>query len=81
MSLTSLEHGINQHNVGGSNLSPNIDRGRQYQIQRLKRDAPDIAIKVINREISAKQGAKRKNPLRVFLRRCVFAWAVRCCNK
>jgi hypothetical protein len=29
---------------------------RQYQIQRLKRDAPDIAIKVINREISAKQG-------------------------
>ena len=29
---------------------------RQYQIQRLKRDAPDIATKVINREISAKQG-------------------------
>jgi len=29
---------------------------RQYQIQRLKRDAPDIAIKVINREMSAKQG-------------------------
>ena len=50
------KHGINQHNVGCSNLSPNIDRGRQYQIQRLKRDAPDIAIKVINREISAKQG-------------------------
>jgi hypothetical protein len=36
----------------------NIERGssRQYQIQRLKRDAPDIATKVINREISAKQG-------------------------
>ncbi len=33
---------------------------RQYQIQRLKRDAPDIAIKVINREISAKQGNKAK---------------------
>ena len=29
---------------------------KEYQIQRLKRDAPDIAIKVINREISAKQG-------------------------
>jgi len=29
---------------------------KEYQIQRLKRDAPDIAIKVINREMSAKQG-------------------------
>ena len=29
---------------------------KEYQIKRLKRDAPDIAIKVINREISAKQG-------------------------
>ena len=29
---------------------------RQYQIQRLKRDAPDIAIKVIEGELSAKQG-------------------------
>jgi|688.fasta_scaffold176431_2 hypothetical protein len=36
----------------------NIEGGtsRQYQIQRLKRDAPDIATKVINRELSAKQG-------------------------
>lgn len=36
----------------------NVERGssRQYQIQRLKRDAPDIATKVINRELSAKQG-------------------------
>jgi len=50
------KHGVNQHNGGGSTLSPQIDRGRQYQIQRLKRDAPDIATKVINREISAKQG-------------------------
>jgi hypothetical protein len=50
------KNGTNQHNLGCSNLSPNIDRGRQYQIQRLKRDAPDIATKVINREISAKQG-------------------------
>lgn len=29
---------------------------KEYQIQRLKRDAPDIATKVINREISAKYG-------------------------
>lgn len=29
---------------------------RQYIIQRLKRDAPDIAVKVINGEMSAKQG-------------------------
>ena len=29
---------------------------KEYKIQRLKRDAPDIATKVINREISAKQG-------------------------
>ena len=53
-----LKHGINQHNGGGYMSPPQIDKGnsRQYQIQRLKRDAPDIATKVINREISAKQG-------------------------
>ena len=52
------KHGINQHNGGGYMSPPQIDKGnsRQYQIQRLKRDAPDIATKVINREISAKQG-------------------------
>jgi hypothetical protein len=52
------KHGINQHNGGGYISPPQIDKGtsRQYQIQRLKRDAPDIATKVINREISAKQG-------------------------
>jgi hypothetical protein len=52
------KHGINQHNKGGYISPPQIDKGtsRQYQIQRLKRDAPDIATKVINREISAKQG-------------------------
>jgi hypothetical protein len=49
-------YGGDKVNFEGSNLSSNIDRGRQYQIQRLKRDAPDIATKVINREISAKQG-------------------------
>jgi hypothetical protein len=48
--------GRDWNNNNGSNLPLNIDRGRQYQIQRLKRDAPDIATKVINREISAKQG-------------------------
>lgn len=45
--------------VNESDMSlSNIERGnsRQYKIKRLKRDAPDIAIKVINREISAKQG-------------------------
>ena len=54
----SSKHGINQHNGGGYISPPQIDKGtsRQYQIQRLKRDAPDIATKVINREISAKQG-------------------------
>jgi len=49
-------YGGDKVNFEGSNLSSNIDRGRQYQIQRLKRDAPDIATKVINRELSAKQG-------------------------
>lgn len=52
----SKTHGSRRHINECSNLHSNIDRGRQYQIQRLKRDAPDIAIKVINREISAKQG-------------------------
>jgi hypothetical protein len=53
------KHGINQHNGGVDMAPPQIDKGsnsRQYQIQRLKRDAPEIATKVINREISAKQG-------------------------
>jgi hypothetical protein len=49
-------YGGDKVNFEGSNLSSNIDRGRQYQIQRLKRDAPDIAIKVIEGELSAKQG-------------------------
>jgi hypothetical protein len=52
------KHGINQHNGGVDMSTPNIVGGnsRQYQIQRLKRDAPDIAIKVIEGELSAKQG-------------------------
>jgi hypothetical protein len=42
----------------GDMLPSNIQKGnsRQYQIQRLKRDAPEIATKVINGELSAKQG-------------------------
>ena len=52
------KHGVNQHNKGGDMSPPQTIKGnsRQYQIQRLKRDAPDIATKVINRELSAKQG-------------------------
>ena len=50
--------GINKYNYDIDISTSYIEGGtsRQYQIQRLKRDAPDIAIKVINREISAKQG-------------------------
>ena len=51
------KNGINQHNLGFDMSNPNKGgNSKEYQIQRLKRDAPDIAIKVINREISAKQG-------------------------
>ena len=52
------KHGVNQHKGGLDISSPQITGGssRQYQIQRLKRDAPDIAIKVIQGELSAKQG-------------------------
>jgi len=52
-------HGVNQYKQGDAMASPQIDKGsnnRQYQIQRLKRDAPDIAEKVIKGELSAKQG-------------------------
>jgi len=52
----SKTHGGIRYVNQGSNLPCNIDRGRQYIIQRLKRDAPDIAVKVINGEMSAKQG-------------------------
>jgi hypothetical protein len=55
----SNKNGVNQYNIGCDISQPNIERGstsRQYQIQRLKRDAPEIATKVINREISAKEG-------------------------
>jgi hypothetical protein len=50
--------GINGYNHVSDISLTSIERGssRQYQIQRLKRDAPHIATKVINREISAKQG-------------------------
>jgi len=45
---------VNELDISTSNTEGGTSR--QYQIQRLKRDAPDIATKVINREISAKQG-------------------------
>ena len=50
--------GINGYNHVSDISLTSIERGnsRQYQIQRLKRDAPDIATKVINRELSAKEG-------------------------
>ena len=44
------------NNVSIETLKINGGSNRDYTIQRLKRDAPDIATKVINREISAKQG-------------------------
>ena len=44
---------INEFDMSNSNKGGN---SKEYQIQRLKRDAPDIATKVINREISAKYG-------------------------
>jgi hypothetical protein len=45
---------LNEFDISNSNIEGGSSR--KYQIQRLKRDAPDIATKVINREISAKQG-------------------------
>lgn len=44
---------VNEFDISNSNKG---GTSKEYQIQRLKRDAPDIAIKVINRELSAKQG-------------------------
>lgn len=44
---------VNEVDMSTSNKGGN---SKEYQIQRLKRDAPDVATKVINREISAKQG-------------------------
>lgn len=52
-------HGSRRHINEGAIAPSNTSKGsthRQYQIQRLKRDAPDIATKVINYEISAKEG-------------------------
>lgn len=54
--LKNVGRDWNNNNVDMSTLNIKGGNSRQYQIQRLKRDAPDIAIKVINREISAKQG-------------------------
>lgn len=45
---------VNELDISTSNIEGGTSR--QYQIQRLKRDAPDIATKVIDGELSAKQG-------------------------
>jgi hypothetical protein len=45
---------LNEFDISNSNIEGGSSR--KYQIQRLKRDAPDIAIKVIEGELSAKQG-------------------------
>jgi hypothetical protein len=51
------KHGVRTYStVDISTVDKEGGTSRQYQIQRLKRDAPDIATKVINRELSAKQG-------------------------
>lgn len=58
LSPKNKKGGVNGYNHVGDMSLTTLERGnsRQYKIQRLKRDAPDIATKVINREISAKQG-------------------------
>jgi hypothetical protein len=48
--------GLRKQNDMASCLKETGSNSRQYQIQRLKRDAPDIATKVIEGELSAKQG-------------------------
>jgi hypothetical protein len=55
-SLKNVGRNWDKTNVDISSLNIEGGTSRKYQIQRLKRDAPDIATKVINREISAKQG-------------------------
>jgi hypothetical protein len=54
--LKNVGRDWDNNNVDISSLNIEGGTSRQYQIQRLKRDAPDIATKVINRELSAKQG-------------------------
>lgn len=54
------DHGINQHNEDLTCKVHNKEYGnnRQYSISVLKRDAPEIAQRVIDREISAAQGMR-----------------------
>jgi len=54
--LKNVGRDWDNNNVDMSTLNIAGGNSRQYQIQRLKRDAPDIAIKVIEGELSAKQG-------------------------
>jgi hypothetical protein len=51
------KHGVRDYSTCDmSHVDNKRGNSKEYQIQRLKRDAPDIATKVINRELSAKQG-------------------------
>jgi hypothetical protein len=53
----SNKHGVRTYStVDMLTVDKECGNSRQYQIKRLKRDAPDIAIKVIQGELSAKQG-------------------------
>jgi hypothetical protein len=62
------KNGTNQH-AGDRNPIPSTGRGRDYDIARLKRDAPELAEMVINGELSANAAAieagfrKRATPL------------------
>lgn len=58
LSPKNKKGGVNGYNHVSDMSLTTLERGnsRQYKIQRLKRDAPDIATKVINGELSAKQG-------------------------
>lgn len=53
-----FEHGANQH-VGDYNIksSPRSGTSETYTLRRLKRDRPDLAEKVMNKELSANAAA------------------------
>jgi hypothetical protein len=59
------ENGINQYNEGLTRQSLTYGNSRSYEISVLKRDAPEIAQRVISGEISAAKGmviAGKKSP-------------------
>lgn len=53
------EHGANQHVGGGDNVTSSEARGNNpvYTLRRLKRDRPDLALRVIAGEMSANAAA------------------------